>query len=242
MKNNEIKRYRSYEFYAAKYLEKLGYQTDVTNAVGDWGVDVFAIKNGIKYAVQVKMYGTSKTKISRKDIMELYGAAAYFDCQAGVVIYNGKVNEDTIKIAQKLNIEMIYLDLKDVEEKISENEQIIDEEYSFRNVWMNYVKPLEFRKISNGKGLSYEIGNVTDGYIEIYSQHQNKNRIKIDEFKWIIDRIKHYGEAYSIDLRNELKSRHSSMVTLVFANIPLFNVTYNPRRITFSDYNDQENK
>ncbi len=121
--------------------------------------------------------------------MELYGAAAYFDCQAGVFIYNGKINDDTIKIAQKLNIEMIYLDLKDVEVEIPENEQIIDEEYSFRNVWMNYVKPLAFRKISNGMGLTYEIGNVTDGYIEIYSQQHKKHRIKIDEFKWIVDRI-----------------------------------------------------
>ncbi len=32
------------------------------------------------------------------------------------------------------------------------------------------------------------------------------------------------------------------MVTLVFANIPLFNVTYYPRRITFSDYKNLENK
>ncbi len=31
MKDNSLKRHRSYEFYAAKYLEKLGYQTDVTN-------------------------------------------------------------------------------------------------------------------------------------------------------------------------------------------------------------------
>ena len=66
-------------------------------------------------------------------------------------------------------------------------------------------------------------------------EENKKNKIKIDEFKWIIDRIRHYGEAYSIDLRNELKSRHSSMVTMIFANIPLFKVTYNPRKIVFSD-------
>lgn len=234
MKNNSIKRHRSYEFYAAKYLKELGYQTDVTNAVGDWGVDIFAEKDGMKYAVQVKMYGTSKTKISRKDIMELYGAVAYFDRHAGIVIYNGKINDDTLLIAKKLNIEMIYLNLKDVEEEIPENEQIDDEEYSLYNVWTNYVKPLAFRKIYNENGLCYEIGNVTEGYIEVFSQQHKKNRIKIDEFKWIIDRIKHYGEAYSIDLRNELKSRHSSMVTLIFANIPLFKVYYNPRKITFS--------
>lgn len=105
-----MKRHRSYEFYAAKYLNDLGYTTDVTNAVGDWGVDIFALKDGIKYAVQVKMYGVSKTKISRKDIMELYGAMEYFDCQAAIVIYNGMINNDSWIVANKLGIKMIYLE------------------------------------------------------------------------------------------------------------------------------------
>lgn len=235
MINREMKRHRSYEFYAAKYLNELGYQTDVTNAVGDWGVDVFATRCGIRYAVQVKMYGASKTKISRKDIMELYGAMAYFDCQAAMVMYNGKVNDDTWQVAKKLNIEMVYLDYSKMEEEIPEEEQMNDEVHSLHHIWMNYVKPLAYQKIRNRQGLSYEIGEVTDGYIEVYSQQHRKNRIKVDEFKWIIDRVKHYGEAYAIDLRNELKSTHSSMVTLICDNIPVFEVTYNPRKIAFSD-------
>ena len=230
-----MKRHRSYEFYAAKYLNDLGYTTDVTNAVGDWGVDIFALKYGIKYAVQVKMYGVSKTKISRKDIMELYGAMEYFDCQAAIVIYNGMINNDSWIVANKLGIKMIYLDYEKMEKELPEDEQINDYIHSLHNIWNNHVMPLAYKRLSNGNGLSYEIGEVTDGYIEVYSQQNKKNKIKIDEFKWIIDRIRHYGEAYSIDLRNELKSRHSSMVTMIFANIPLFKVTYNPRKIVFSD-------
>lgn len=230
-----MKRHRSYEFYAAKYLNDLGYTTDVTNAVGDWGVDIFALKDGIKYAVQVKMYGVSKTKISRKDIMELYGAMEYFDCQAAIVIYNGMINNDSWIVANKLGIKMIYLDYEKMEKELPEDEQINDYIHSLHNIWNNHVMPLAYKRLSNGNGLSYEIGEVTDGYIEVYSQQNKKSKIKIDEFKWIIDRIRHYGEAYSIDLRNELKSRHSSMVTMIFANIPLFKVTYNPRKIVFSD-------
>lgn len=122
-----------------------------------------------------------------------------------------------------------------MEKELPEDEQINDYIHSLHNIWNNHVMPLAYKRLSNGNGLSYEIGEVTDGYIEVYSQQNKKNKIKIDEFKWIIDRIRHYGEAYSIDLRNELKSRHSSMVTMIFANIPLFKVTYNPRKIVFSD-------
>ena len=65
---------------------------DVTRGVADWGADVFCEKDGVKYVGQVKMYGTSKTKISRKDVMELYGRdkmpggmnpRALFSCIAG---------------------------------------------------------------------------------------------------------------------------------------------------------------
>lgn len=77
-----MKRHRSFELCSAKILEGMGYvNIDVTRGVADWGADVFCEKDGVKYVGQVKMYGTSKTKISRKDVMELYGVMAYFDCQ-----------------------------------------------------------------------------------------------------------------------------------------------------------------
>lgn len=58
--------------------------------------------------------------------------------------------------------------------------------------------------------------------------------MKKDLFKWIIDRIERYGYAAAIDLRNEFHTQASSFVTLIFREIPLFEVTYNPRTITFA--------
>lgn len=75
-----MKRHRRFEFLAGEYLKKEGFEIKVTQGVADWGVDVFAEKDGIKYAVQVKMYGDCKTKINRRMMMELYGVMRYFDC------------------------------------------------------------------------------------------------------------------------------------------------------------------
>lgn len=67
--------------------------------------------------------------------------------------------------------------------------------------------------------------------------HVNRSRVKKDWFKWIVDRIDHYGFAEAIDLRNEFHCQASSFVTLIFAQIPLFKVTYNPRRIEYETIN-----
>ena len=76
---------------------------------------------------------------------------------------------------------------------------------------------------------------VTDAYILKESDKGNQSRVKKDLFKWIIDRIRHYGFAEAIDLRNEFHTQASSFVTLIFAQIPMFKVTYNPRRIEFNN-------
>ena len=68
-----MKRHRRFEFLAGEYLKKEGFEIEVTQGVADWGVDVFAEKDGIKYVVQAKMYGDCKTKINRRVMMELYG-------------------------------------------------------------------------------------------------------------------------------------------------------------------------
>ena len=67
---DNMKRYRKFELFAGKILADRGFTNiDVTRGVADWGADVFCEKDGKKYVGQVKIYGSSKTKISRKDVM-----------------------------------------------------------------------------------------------------------------------------------------------------------------------------
>lgn len=230
-----MKKHRCFEFYAANCLKERGYQVDVTQAVGDWGVDIFCNKNEIKYVAQVKMYGTSKTKISRKDMMELYGAMVYFDCLGAIMIYTGCVTSGAKKVAKKLGIELMLLDPAPVENYV-ENDNIEGEDvYSFDHIWNTYIMPLKGKEIRNELGTVYEIVDVTAAYIERISSKGKKSRVKSDLFKWVINRLHRVGHVDVIDLRDEFKTQHSSFVTSVFNNIDLFEVEYSPRVIRFKD-------
>jgi len=229
-----MSRHRSFELFCAKYLEELGYTVEVTPGINDWGVDIFAIRNKKKFAVQVKMYGTSKTKISRKDVFELRGVSNYFDCHGAIILYNGTITEDAKKVAEKLGIELLFVHLKNLEDKYTPKELFEVSNTNilpFNDLWDNYIKPLKGKSIQNQMGLINKIKDVTDGYILKVSSNEKNGKVKIDEFKWAYDVICNQGHIYSIDIRDHFKSKNSSFVTLVFDNIDLFEVNYNPRLI-----------
>lgn len=94
---------------------------------------------------------------------------------------------------------------------------------------------MEGNSFVNSQGFENKVLKVTDAYILKESANGKQSKVKKDLFKWIIDRIRHYGFAQAIDLRNEFHSQASSFVTLIFAQIPMFKVTYNPRCIKFND-------
>ena len=230
--DNTMKRHRSFEFFIGDYFKSLGYEVEVCQGVNDWGADLFLHKDGVKYVVQAKMYGTSKTKVSRKQLFELHGVMAYFDCAKSILVYNGKIMPDALLVAEKLGIELVYLDYKDMEPELEED-VFADDEHSFYTIWNEHIKALAGKTIANERGLTCQVGEVTDGYIERISAKGVKTRISADLFKWVVDRIHSHGHAESIDLRNEFNTRFSSFVTLVFANIPCCRVMYNPRTIYF---------
>ena len=75
-----------FEYFCADLLKDNGFtEVEVTRGSGDYGVDVFAVKGKEKLAIQAKMYGSSSRMVNRQAMMELYGAAAYFDCTGAVL-------------------------------------------------------------------------------------------------------------------------------------------------------------
>ena len=226
-----MKRYRQYELNAIPVLEGKGFTNiDVTRSVADWGADVFCEKDGKKYVGQVKMYGTSKTKISRKDVMELYGVMAYFDCSKAFFIYSGKVHPDALKVAKKLGIEWIYVDHLSMDTPVTINEKD-SQVLSIDFIWENYIKNMIGKNLANTQGYISTIVDVDDAKIIKVSHNGHRSNVKKDWFKWILERIRHYGYAEAIDLRNEFHCQASSFVTLIFKEIPFFEVSYNPRTI-----------
>lgn len=57
-----MKRHRKFEFLAGEYLKQEGFEIEVTKGVADWGVDVFAEKDGVKYAVQLRCMAIAKPR------------------------------------------------------------------------------------------------------------------------------------------------------------------------------------
>ena len=224
-----MKRHRRFEFLAGEYLKKEGFEIEVTQGVADWGVDVFAEKDGVKYAVQAKMYGDCKTKINRRMMMELYGVMRYFDCQGAMMIYNGQIMPDAVKVAEKLDIQLVYIDQHQLDEPCPETD-LSETEQTFDTVW-NDISTLAGKTITNSRGTAYQIVCVTDGDITYTNKAGHQMREKADLFRQIVVHICRYGSIQQCQLRGEFGTYASAFISTVFANIPSCEVILNPTTI-----------
>ena len=224
-----MKRHRRFEFLAGEYLKKEGFEIKVTQGVADWGVDVFAEKDGIKYVVQAKMYGDCKTKINRRMMMELYGVMHYFDCQGAMMIFNGQMMLDAVKAAEKLDIQLVYIDQHQLDEACSEI-SLSEIDQTFDTIW-NDISTLAGKQISNSRGTAYQIVCVTDGDITYTNKAGHQMREKADLFRQIVGYICQYGSIQQCQLRGEFGTYASAFISTVFANIPSCEVILNPTTI-----------
>lgn len=76
----------TFEEWCAELLRKNGFvNVEVTPGSGDQGVDVTAVKDGIRYAIQCKCYSSD---LGNKPIQEVYTGKNIYKCQVGVVMTN----------------------------------------------------------------------------------------------------------------------------------------------------------
>jgi len=93
-----------YEFekYAANLLAKNGFQkVEVTKCSSDFGVDIIAFKDDIKYAIQCKRYSSS---VGIKAVQEVIGSKAMNNCHVAVVLTNNYFTKSAKELAQKNNV------------------------------------------------------------------------------------------------------------------------------------------
>ena len=75
-----------FEYWCAELLRKNGYtDVEVTKGSGDQGVDVLAVKDGIRYAIQCKCYSSN---LGNGPVQEVHAGKALYHCQVGVVMTN----------------------------------------------------------------------------------------------------------------------------------------------------------
>lgn len=224
-----MRRHRQFEFLAGEYLKKEGFRTEVTQGSADWGVDVFAEKDGVKYVVQAKMYGDCKTKINRSMMMELYGVMHYFDCQGAILIYNGGIMDDAKQVAEKLGIQLVYLDQHQLEQLLPETDTNVPDDV-FSIIW-DEIRQLEGQTIHKSSDTFYHILKVTDGDITYTNRGGKRHRESADLFRRITSRIWSLGCIEQCQMRGEYGTKASAFITTVFANIPSCKVSPNPYTI-----------
>lgn len=91
-----------FEYYCAALLQKVGFSNvRVTPGSGDQGVDVLAMKDGIKYAVQCKNYSTP---LGNTPVQEVTAGRNFYGCHVGVVMTNSTFTISAVELAEVNNI------------------------------------------------------------------------------------------------------------------------------------------
>lgn len=224
---------KEFEIMVAKYFKMQGYDTKLTPYSGDWGIDVIATKGKEKVAVQAKMYGDSARKVSRLAMMQLYGAMAYQDCTRAVMVTNGECMEDALIVAEKLGIEVVYLDKTlqliyaekaiEVQTKAESKPTGIME---FNDVWERYIIPLQGKLLKDGNRAN-EILKVDWGGITRRTSKGKIGRMSIEDFRMAYGLLERNGSAERSEI-NQVVNRCSSGIVLVFLQVPFIGVRKNP--------------
>lgn len=109
----------AFEEYTANLLKKLNYtNVSVTSSSNDYGIDVLAEKDGIKYAIQCKLYSQP---VGNKAVQEAFSGKNYYNCHIAVVLTNNTFTENAKKLAQSNGV---LLWDKDVLQKMIEETSV----------------------------------------------------------------------------------------------------------------------
>ena len=91
-----------FEAYCAKLLQANGFtEIEMTPATADFGVDIFAEKDGLTYAFQCKRYNHP---VGTKAVQEIYAGRDFYHCMIGVVLTNERFTTGAAKLAEAFNI------------------------------------------------------------------------------------------------------------------------------------------
>lgn len=93
----------------AKILTRHGFKTQVTTGSGDGGIDIFAMKDEIKFAIQCKAH---RNTIGPSVIRDLYGSMNHNNIERGILVNLGGFTKGVIEFAKDKSI--ILFDIDDV--------------------------------------------------------------------------------------------------------------------------------
>lgn len=121
-----------FEYACADILKANGYKhVKVTRSSGDFGVDIIAEKDKVRYAIQCKRYNH---KLDNTPIQEVVGGLAHYQCDKGAVMTNQYFTEPAKQLAQVNDIEL--LDRDTLSHMVDKTEKSFDDKL---NLFRSYL-------------------------------------------------------------------------------------------------------
>ncbi len=91
-----------FEYWCADILRSNGFHNvKVTPGSGDQGIDITAVKDSVKYAVQCKNY---TGQLGNTSVQEAHAGKAFYSCHVGVVMTNSTFTTGAIALAEKTGV------------------------------------------------------------------------------------------------------------------------------------------
>ena len=88
-----------FEQYIQELLSSIGYKNVIkTKSSNDYGIDILAEKEQIKYAIQCKNYNSP---LGNSCVQEAYSGKTYYNCHIAVVITNSTFTKNAKELADK---------------------------------------------------------------------------------------------------------------------------------------------
>lgn len=217
-----------YEHHVAEVLRSEGWAATVTSYAGDEGIDIIAERDGVRQAVQVKLYGSSR-RVNAAQIRELVGAAQYADCSSAMLVTDGELLDTAWDTARKLGVEVRrVLPTTRADTTSSPAPEVVPpssrgEDLTFGAIWTDLITPLAGRTIeTRSRGQSNHILRVDQGGLTRQTSSGSIQKIEIEIFRWTIEKLL-AGETVSRDeINDQYPKRASSGVLAVLCALPIF--------------------
>jgi restriction system protein len=97
-----------FEHYLKRVLTHKGFNVSTTRASGDLGVDLVALGNSNKFAIQVKRYNG---KVSRNAVSDAVAGMHHYRCNKAMVITNNYFSPGAIELAKSTGCILIDRDM-----------------------------------------------------------------------------------------------------------------------------------
>lgn len=187
---------------------RLGYNVEVTEPIGDYGVDVVAKKDSEVLAIQVKKY-TTGNKVSNRDVQRLLGSMHYPKANRAILVTTSYFTEQAKQQAEGAPIDLWdgeklkqMVERYVIEEKIcqlKDGEIIPSDFYSITYLGTEPVQNTLDIKKKPKDGIGFYLTKKPISKRKIREEHE-KMKKEVEEYKKVKKKIqKRYKEFKKLD-------------------------------------------